>query len=186
MPTAAPINNSNPNRLQVQKSATEYRQQVEQLCGCAWQVAYTALWNSLEFSPQEIQNAKNFISSFLQQGTSHMARYREFVQRVVLARMYLNSHPGKYIPLPSQWFSIHNKNGFAGTQQWYNAVEQTRAAMPLYRQAVKAFPEAVLETIQTGKAADFHYWRSFFSRQNANMLLNLYLSTMANHCLSRP
>ena len=174
---------SNTNNLQVQKSFAEYQQEITALTNCAWQVVYTALWNTKQFSAEEIETAKAFISSFLHQAGSHKIKYSEFVQRVLLARIYVSSHPGKYIPLPSRWFCTKNTNGFMGTEKWYKAVQQTRAAIPLYKQSLRAFAEAVSETTQTGKATDFHYWRSYFIQQNTNGLLNLYLSTIANYCL---
>ena len=182
MTAAASITNYNP--LSVQKSYAEYLQQVNQLTACAWQIAYTALWNTQQFTPEEIAGAKEFISSFLQESGCHKIQYAAFVQRVLLARQYINSHPGSYIPVPSQWFSPANKMGFQGTKNWLIAVEQTRAAMPLYKQAIKDFSEAVWQTIQSGKPACFHTWRSYFIQQKSNALLNLYLSTIANYSLS--
>lgn len=171
---------SDANNLQVQKSYAEYQQELTRLTNCAWQVVYTALWNTKQFSAAETEIAKAFISSFLHQANSHKIKYLEFVERVLLARIYVSSHPGKYIPLPSDWFSTKNTNGFMGTEKWYKAMQQTRAALPLYRQPLKAFAEAISETTQTGLAKDFHYWRSYFIQQNTNRLLNLYLSTIAN------
>ena len=74
------------HNLQVQKSYAEYQQEVNQLAACAWQIVYTALWNTKQFAAPEIENAKEFISSFLQQGNNHKVKYLEFVQRVLLAR----------------------------------------------------------------------------------------------------
>ncbi len=184
MIAAAKTIRSNTNNLQVQKSFAEYQLEITALTNCAWQVVYTALWNTKQFSAEETEKAKTFISSFLQQANSHKTKYSEFVQRILLARIYVSSHPGKYIPLPSQWFCQTNANGFAGTEKWYKAVQQTKAALPLYKQTLRAFAKAVLETTQTGKPTDFHYWRSYFIQQNTNGLLNLYLSTIANCYLS--
>lgn len=170
--------------LQVQKSYGEYKQEVHQLANCAWQIVYTALWNTKQFAAPEIEKAKEFISRFLQQDNNHKIKYLEFVQRILLARQYVSSHPGTYIPVPSQWFSTENVKGFTDTEKWYNTIQQTRTAMPLYKQVLKAFAEAVLETTQTFKAKDFHYWRSYFIQQKTNGLLNLYLSTVANFSLS--
>lgn len=183
MQAAAAIK-ANYNPLNVQKSYAEYLQQVNQLTQCAWQIAYTALWNTQTFTAEEIEVAKEFISSFLQQQQSHKLQYASFVQRVLLARQYINSHPGTYIPVTSQWFSADNKMGFMGTKNWLKAVEQTRASMPLYKQTIKDFSEAVLQTVQSGRPAVFHHWRSYFIQQKNNRLLNLYLSTVANFYLS--
>lgn len=165
--------------LVIIKGNYEYQHQVNRLSALAWQVAYTALWNGMEFSKAEKENAMNFIAAFIQQG-SPVKSYSEFVQRVLLARQYIHSHPGSYVSFPSQWFSLQNKNGFAGTLRWYQSVEASRALLPKYKQTLKAFPEAVLETSQSGDPKDFHYWRSYFSEQDAQASLNLFLSTLAN------
>ncbi len=181
--TAARALTPDHNPLTLQKSYAEYQQQVNFLTQCAWQIAYTALWNTQEFTPAEIEAAKEFISSFIQQQQSHKLQYAAFVQRILLARQYINSHPGTYIPIPSQWFSTENKMGFEGTNNWLVAVEQTRASMPLYKKPIKDFSEAVLQTTETGKASTFHHWRSYFIQQKNNRLLNLYLATIANFYL---
>lgn len=170
----------NHSQLTIQKSWLQYQQQIKYLTNCAWQITYTALWNTLQFTPEEIIAAKQFISEFIQQQQSHKQQYVDFVQRILLARQYINSHPGTYIPVPSQWFSKENKLGFEGTKNWLASVEQTRAAMPAYKQDIKDFPEAVLQTLQSGKPAVFHHWRSHFIGLQSNRLLNLYLSTLAN------
>jgi hypothetical protein len=186
MTAAVKTINVNLATLQVQKSYAEYLQELNLLAACAWQIVYTALWNTKEFAAPEIENAKAFIGTFLQQGDDHQAKYMEFVQRVLLARQYISTHPGTYIPLPSQWLSVQNSNGFLGTAKWYAAVQQTRQALPLYKQPLRAFAEAVLQTTQTCKAKDFHNWRSYFIQPNTNGLLNLYLSTIANfYCSSK-
>jgi hypothetical protein len=181
MALAAIATNYNP--LTIQKSYTEYLEQLNRLTQCAWQIAYTALWNTQQFTAEEMSAAKTFIRCFLQQQQNCKGQYVLFVQRVLLARQYINSHPGTYIPIPSQWFSTNNKNGFRGTESWLAAVQKTRNAQPNYKQALKDFPEAVWQTIQTASPACFHNWRSYFIQQKANGLLNLYLSTIANYCL---
>jgi hypothetical protein len=167
-------------KLTIEKGINEYNAEIKKLTNTAWQIAYTALWNTLEFSAQEKETAINFISGFLQQGSSHKKAYTEFIQRVLLARQYVSTHPGTWIPIPSQWFNTENKKGFAGTKQWFDTVQNTRASLPQYKITLKAFAEAVHETVETGKATDFHYWRSYFIQHNCHGLLNLFLSTIAN------
>lgn len=166
--------------LRVVKDQNEYRQQLDHLTSLAWQISFTALWNGQEFSTPEKEKASRLIKDFLQSRPNPLKAYAEYVQRVLLARQYILSHPGKYVPLPVQWLSPENKNGFAGTQRWYAAIENTRHSLPAFKQTLKAFPEAVLETVQSGKANDFHYWRSYFAEREAQGLLNLFLATLAN------
>lgn len=166
--------------LRLVKGNKEYEQQVQYLSAIAWQIAYTALWNAEEFSAVEKEKASELISGFIREQNNPKKAYSTFVQRVLLARQYIATHPGTYAPIPTQWFSAANKNGFAGTQRWYDAVETTRASLPKYKQPLKAFGEAVLETALFGSVKDFHYWRSYFIEHDCQGLLNLFLSVIAN------
>lgn len=166
------------------KGNNEYQQQLHDLTSTAWLIAYTALWNGETFSTTEKEKAMDLIKDFIKQQANPKKAYAEFVQRVLLARQYILTHPGAYAPIPSQWLNAANKNGFAGTQRWYASLQNIRQSLPLYKLPVKAFAEAVLETIQSDAARDFHFWRSYFVETQSQNLLNLFLSTMANgrHC----
>lgn len=166
--------------LTLVKGSHEYYEQLHQLTSLSWQIAYTALWNGEQFSATETERAQELIRDFIKQQPNPRKAYAELAQRVLLARQYILTHPGTWAPLPSQWFSPANQNGFSGTQRWYAALEETRAARPVYKQALKAFPEAILEVSGSGNARDFHYWRNYFAEQNAQATLNLFLATVAN------
>lgn len=166
--------------LSLVKGSHEYHGQLHQLTSLSWHIAFTALWNGEQFSSVEIERAQELIKEYLKQQPGPRKAYIELAQRVLLARQYILTHPGAFAPIPSQWFSPANKNGFAGTQRWLASLEETRKARPLYRQALKAFPEAIWETTQSANAKDFHYWRSYFAQNNEQSLLNLFLATVAN------
>ncbi len=153
--------------------------QLHLLTAIAWQISYSALWNGKEFSPAEISAAKEKIRLFISQGQPQKT-YSEYVQRVMLARQYIITHERAYAPHPTRWLHTNNKNGFAGTERWFRSVEEARAKEPAFKQYIKALPEAVLETLQSDKAADFHYWRSWFAEHDAHATLNLFLSVLAN------
>lgn len=164
----------------VVKGKTDYDQQVNKLTTLAWQIAYTALWNATEFSAKEKEVAIDFIREFIQQSNSPLKAYSEFVQRVLLARQYLIMHPEAYAPVPSKWFTTSNKNGFAGTEKWFDTLKSVRFSIPEFRIHLKAFGEAIAEVITTRSARDFHYWRTWFAERNYHSVLSLYLSTIAN------
>ncbi|HMU46468.1 MAG TPA: hypothetical protein PKC72_08880 [Chitinophagaceae bacterium] len=175
--SAGKLHNS---RLTLIKGQQQYQQQLNQLTALAWQITYTALWNGEAFSAIEKEKAQELVKEFISRQLNPCKAFSELVQRVLLARQYISTHPGTYAPVPTQWFSPSNKNGFAGTCRWYEAIENTRHSIPAFRQALKAFPEAVLETVQSDSANDFHYWRSYFSDQDAQSMLNLFLAVIAN------
>ena len=166
--------------VQAVKTMSDYNAQATQLANIAWHVAYTALWNTQDFSFIEKENAINQITIILQTENNLVKAYSNFVQRVLLARQYINTHAGTYAPLPTKWLCTSNKNGFAGTQKWLEKIESTRISLPKYKQSLKAFAEAIQETTTSKFESDFHYWRSYFAEQNLQSSLNLFLSTIAN------
>ena len=167
------------------KGREEYDEQLNHLSILAWQISYTALWNTEEFSQAEKESVLQGVKTFLQQHTSPVKAYLELVQRVLLTRIYKITHTGYTLPFPSSWFDSANKHGFAGTERWYNDLMVARCSLPSYKIQLKAFAEAILEVQQTKHPADFHYWRNYFIQQNCQILLNLFLSTMANIMLGR-
>ena len=96
--TAAATSTAHYNPLTIQKSYAEYLDQLNRLTQCAWQIAYTALWNTQQFTAPEIDTAIEHIRSFLMQQQNCKQQYILFAQRVLLARQYISSHPGTYIP----------------------------------------------------------------------------------------
>lgn len=177
---AIKTNTAQPVILVAVKGRKEYEQQVNKLAQLAWQVCYTALWNGTDFSAIEKETAINFIRSFIQQGNSPAKAYSEFTQRVLLARQYIITHPDTYAPVPSKWFTTSNKNGFAGTEKWFDTLQSVRFSIPEFRIYLKAFGEAIAEVTTTKSARDFHYWRTYFAERNCHSVLSLYLSTIAN------
>jgi hypothetical protein len=152
---------------------------ITRLTSIAWKIAYTSLWNGTDFSRTENQKTKTAIRQFLLGTDSIEKNYEEFVQRVLLARQYIINNPGKYLPVPSEWLNENNKLGFAGTQKWFQQMQQKREAIPAFRNEWRDFGWAIWQV--NGKGADryFHQWRSYYAEKNQSML-NLYLATVAN------
>lgn len=146
------------------------------LVNTAWIFANTALWNDTEFSPQEIQRSKELIATWLGQENSETA-FIAFCQRVLLARQYVTSQPGRYIPLPSVWLDTDNKLGFAGTGAWYERVNNIRESVPGYKTGIKALAQALLELSSQPSASHYHYWKSYFIDHHTPGLLALFQAT---------
>jgi hypothetical protein len=153
---------------------------VQQKTNTIWLFAYTALWNGQTFSVDEIATAKTHITHVLMQAGSIQSNYEQTIQRILLTRNYLNNHPQKFVPLPSQWFNPQNTNGFAGTSSWYLQIVQKRKALPVYKYQWQLLTQAIQELINNPTAYTFHYWRTHFVESGNQKLLNLFLSFAAN------
>ena len=165
--------------LTVVKGRKEYEQQVQNLSALSWQIAYTALWNGEEFDENEKQEAISLIHQFIKDQNNPRNAYAEFVQRVLMARQFIISHPGSYTSMPAEWLGPGNKKGFQRTQRWFASLEATRRSLPLYKIHLRAFSEAILETLRSKDPKDFHFWRTFFV-ERSQQTLNLFLATLAN------
>jgi hypothetical protein len=148
----------------------------ERLVTTAWNFASTALWNNTEFSIQEIQRSKELIATWLGEENSEK-NFIAFCQRVLLARQYVTSQPGRYIPLPSVWLDTDNKLGFAGTGSWYERINNIREAVPSYKTGIKALAQALLEMSTQPSASHYHYWKSYFIDHHTPGLLSLFQAT---------
>jgi len=166
--------------LRIEKGINEYNAEIEQLTNTAWYIVYTALWNAEQLSFKEKQIAANAIREFLQQSNNHRKAFNEFVQRVLMARQYINCHPGTYAPIPSRWFDPSNKKGFVGTAKWFQSLEEMRESILDYKEPLKVFSAAIVETIDAFSPMLFHEWRNYFIAKRSQGLLNLYLSVIAN------
>jgi hypothetical protein len=167
--------------LRIEKGINEYHTEIEQLTNIAWYIVYTALWNTEQLSLEEKHFAINAIRECLQQSNNHQKKFNEFVQRVVMARQYINCHPGTYAPIPSRWFDPANKKGFTGTAKWFQSLEEMRASILDYKEPLKVFASAINETIHACSPKVFHEWRNYFIAKRSQGLLNLYLSIIANY-----
>jgi hypothetical protein len=169
--------------LRIVKGIKEYNEEIEQLTNTAWYIVYTALWNTEQLSAKEKEIAVNAVREFLQQSNNHRKAFNEFIQRVLMARQYIICHPGTYAPIPLRWFDPSNTKGFAGTAKWFQSLEEMRESILDYKEPLKVFSSAVIETINTDSPTVFHEWRSYFITNRAQGLLNLYLSIIANYQL---
>jgi hypothetical protein len=144
------------------------------LINTAWHTAYTTLWNCTQFSTAEIDNAKKAIGLFLQQYKTPEKGFIAFCQRVVLGKTQdIFLCPIDYW-LPAQWFNCNIANGFALTRVRYEEIEKKRASLPMYKQELKAFAEAVLEFSQEPTVRNYKFWRQYFIDRNKPDFLELF------------
>lgn len=163
--------------LRVVKGYLNANAEVAQLVNAAWNFAYSSLWSTTIFSTKEIDAAKARIFEYLTLAKSPRKAFLSFCQRVLLARYYINSTKGKYVPLPSVWFDRNNASGFAETKQWFAEIKVIRESLPNYKEEIKALAEAVLEFSEEPTVRNYRYWRQYFIDKETPSLLNLFQVT---------
>ena len=165
---------NNQPELKVIRGFLDDKTEVAPLVNSAWNFAYSALWNAVQFSSKEVNAAKEKITEYFLLSNDPRKAFLSFCQRVLLARHYVNSAKGRYIPLPSLWFEKENEAGFTGTKEWYTEIRNIRSSLPNYKQEIKALAEAVLEYSEEPTVQNFHYWRNYFIDKETPGLLNLF------------
>lgn len=180
------ISNTNRNYPTLRVAEQSTTNHFSHLVNTAWTFASTALWNTTVFSETEIQRAKALIAEYLNNDATDNA-FLVFCQRVLLARHYITSQPGRYIPLPSVWLDQNNKLGFAGTGAWYERITAIREAVPGYKTGIKAFAQALLElSNQPSSAAHYNYWKNYFIDHQSPGLLSLFQATVIQQFYNSP
>jgi len=147
---------------------------IENFVSAAWNFAYSSLWNSTQFSTKEIRTAKEKIEDYFTLAKNPRNAFLSFCQRVLLARQYVTSAKGRYMPLPSVWFDKNNEYGFVCTKDWFAEIRLVRSSLPNYKEEIKALAEAVLEYSEEPTAQNFTYWRTYFIEKGTPGLLNLF------------
>ena len=174
------LQHSNIPELKAIKGALFETSPVENLVNAAWNFAYSSLWNSTQFSAKEIRYAKEKIEEYFTLAKNPRKAFLSFCQRVLLARQYVNTARGRYMPLPSVWFDKNNEYGFVGTKSWYTEIKNVRVSLPTYKEEIKALAEAVLEYSEEPTLQNFTYWRSYFIEKGTPGLLNLFQVAVIN------
>lgn len=153
---------------------------LETLTLAACNFAFSALWNNSNFSKSEIQTGKLYISEILGAAKNPLRGYRNFCQRVLLARQYVAKLPGRFIPIPSLWLDPEYQNGYRGTADWLNKILTVRESLPDFKIELKALAEAVLEIREEPSRKNFNYWRNYFVEKKAADMLSLFLIIITN------
>lgn len=168
-------NTSESSKAGAAKTAKEINSpELTALVNTAWHTAYTSLWNCTQFSTAETDTAKKAIGSFLQLHKTPEKGFIVFCQRIAIAKFENSLQFLVNDWLPSDWFDWRNDEGFIGTKQRFDTIERTRASLPLFKQELKAFAEAVLEFSQEPTVRNYKFWRQYFIDREKPQLLELF------------
>lgn len=109
-----------------------------------WVFCNAALWSNQIFTDAEINEYKKLISEHFIKSRNIDKTFHQLLERVCLAKRYVNRKKGRYISKPIDWLNINYKKGLAGTASWYKVVEKQRKSVPHYNEGIALFSEAVL------------------------------------------
>ncbi len=151
------------------------------LISAAWTFSYTALWNCMAFSEEEIYTAKQCISELFAPLKNKEKAFIIFCERVLLARNYLSRDKERFIPLPSLWLCRDNKNGFAGTKKWHEQMVITRRSVPSYKCNEALLAKAALEFCNQPMRTVYDKWKNHFISKGDHRFLILFQLYVLNY-----
>ncbi len=131
------------------------RTEYQRLILTTWQVAQSALWADKVFSDQDKDEFFSLISGYYRGSKNKVACFKQVIQRILLARRYVNRNRNRYIPKPADWLNIHFTYGISGTKGWYERIKEERKKVPHYNEGIKLFADGVWTFVNTPTAANY-------------------------------
>lgn len=113
-----------------------------------WVFIHAALWNNNEFSSKEQTQFENLIAEHFNTIKNPTKVFEEIIERVCLAKRYVNRKRGRYLSKPIDWLNINYHKGLAGTQGWYQEVCLQRISVPEYNKGITLLAKSVTKYLQ--------------------------------------
>jgi hypothetical protein len=132
------------------------KSEYQQCIIATWQIAQAALWPDKNFTDQQKDEYKSLITGYYRGSKNKVACFKQIVQRILLAKRYVNRNKGRYIPKPSDWLNIHFTYGISGTKTWYEKIKEERKKVPHYNEGIKTFADKAWDYLNTPTANNYH------------------------------
>ena len=153
---------------------------VEKLVNAAWKFAHCALWPEQEFSREEHEATKIYIREYFNAATDNKRAFKALIQRVILARNYVQGGKDRFLPEPSVWFNRRYPFGFAGTLAWLQKVEKQRLEVPGYLAHIEAMAHGFYRYSVLPTELRLNRCREQLLHYRADNLLQLFYSTLVH------
>ena len=146
-----------------------------------WMFIHAALWDHEEFSDKEIEQFKKLISEHYHVSKNSQNVFEELIERVCLAKRFVNRRHGRYVAKPIDWLNIHYYAGLAGTQGWYNEVCLQRITVPEYNKGLTILAKGILKYLQEPSAKTILSYRKKLIAEKQFDLLQIFNNTIVQH-----
>ena len=113
-----------------------------------WIFIHATLWNNEDFSQKEEMQFQNLIAEHYNTTKHPTQVFEEIIERVCLAKRFVNRKHGRYVAKPIDWLNIHYYAGLSGTQGWYQEMCLQRLTVPNYNQGLTLLAKAITKCIQ--------------------------------------
>ena len=165
-------------RLRVIRGGKYPYNRIEKRVNQFWQFCHASLWNTEQFTDEQISEFKKLIAEYFKDAHEADKKFRELIERVCLAKRYVNRKHGRFISKPIDWLNINYKNGLAGTAAWYNKVEEQRKTVPHYNEGISLLSRAVLAYCDLSSPLVINLHREILMEEKQSDLLQSFMNTI--------
>lgn len=153
---------------------------LETLVEGIWKVTQASLWNHKNFSLKEQDVLKALIAGHFTDGKTSKRFFKELIQRICLAKRYVNRRRGRYISKPIDWLNIHYHNGLVGTAKWLEIVKEQRKEVPQYNEGISILANGILKYMDSPSIKVYNRYRKLLTAKNQADLLQIFNNTIIN------
>ena len=145
-----------------------------------WIFIHAALWNNNEFSNKEETQFQNLIADHYNTFKKPTKVFEEIIERVCLAKRYVNRKRGRYLSKPIDWLNINYHKGLTGTEGWYKEVCLQRISVPEYNAGITLLAKAITKYLQEPTIKTIVTYRKKLIAQKQFDLLQIFNNTIIN------
>lgn len=150
----------------------------DKLINALWSFIKGALWLNVEFSTAEEKYFKQLLAEHFEANQNPKQTFKNLIERVCLAKRYVQRKPGRYISKPQDWLNIHYPHGLIRTAQWLNEVNKVRQNVPEYNLGITTLANGILKFIYSPNKTTVKKYKALLIEQNQTELLQLFYNTI--------
>ena len=150
-----------------------------------WIFIHAALWCNNEFTNKEETQFQNLIAEHYNNFKNPTKVFEEIIERVCLAKRYVNRKRGRYLSKPVDWLNIHYPKGLAGTEGWYQEVCLQRLTVPDYNKGITLLAKAITKYLQEPTIATIINYRKKLIAQKQFDLLQIFNNSIINFQINK-
>lgn len=143
-----------------------------------WLICHSAFWPDETFSEHEVVQFKKLIAEHFTGCTNTEERFKELVERTIMAKDYFVRRPWRYMTRPIDWLNINYWYGLSRTQPWYTRVFIERLSKPKHNEDMLLVAEALLDYSKEQRTDKVRACMQVLCEQKNYELLRFYITAI--------
>ena len=141
---------------------------------------HAALWWNNEFSEKEQTQFQNLVEEHFDTVKNPTKVFEEIIERVCLAKRYVNRKRGRYLSKPIDWLNINYHKGLVGTKGWYQDVCLQRMTVPDYNKGITLLAKSITKYLQEPTTKTIMIYRKKLIAEKQFDLLQIFNNSIIN------